>query len=344
MQAIFDLFGWEVVRYDSIQQGLINRTYSIETTSGNYILQTINHHIFKQPWDIDNNIHSIGNYLEKHFPSYLFTHLVSAVNGKTLIEWEGEYFRAFHKIEGYALSVLDNALQVEQAAKQFGRFTSILSSFPISSLKITLPNFHNLSLRYQQFKEALQHGNPSRIQQSKDPILFLQSTAKLVDQYEHFIQSKEVQLRVTHHDTKISNVLFRQSKSREEGERREEAICVIDLDTVMPGYFISDVGDMCRTCLCPVSEEEANLDLVQVDKTKLTALQNGYLSEMKPLLSNFELDHLFYSGQFLIYMQALRFLTDHLNNDIYYGAKNEGQNYIRTLNQIRLLEAYNELR
>lgn len=344
MQAIFDLYGWDVVRYDSIQQGLINRTYSIETTSGNYILQTINHHIFKQPLDIDFNIHSIGTYLAKHFPEYLFTQLVPAKNGKTLVEWEGQYFRAFHKVDGYALSVLDNAHQVAQAAMQFGRFTSILKAFPVKSLKITLPNFHNLSLRYQQFKEALQNGNPIRIQQSRDAILFLQSAENLVDQYEHFIQSKEVQLRVTHHDTKISNVLFHQKKEALSSQNNEEAICVIDLDTVMPGYFISDVGDMCRTCLCPVSEEEANLDLVIVDKAKLTALQNGYLSEMKPLLSNFELDHLFYSGQYLIYMQALRFLTDHLNNDIYYGAKKEGQNYIRTLNQIRLLEAYNELR
>jgi hypothetical protein len=111
----------------------------------------------------------------------------------------------------------------------------------------------------------------------------------------------------------------------------------------MSGYYISDVGDMCRTCLCPVSEEERDLNKIWVDGEKLQALKNGYLHYMKDVLSNFELDHFFFSGQFLIYMQALRFLTDHLNNDSYYGASYEGQNYQRTINQIRLLEAYNQL-
>jgi len=124
----------------------------------------------------------------------------------------------------------------------------------------------------------------------------------------------------------------------------EKGVCVIDLDTMMPGYFMSDIGDMCRTCLCNVSEEEANLDLLKVDALKWEAIQKGYLSEMQSELSNFELDHFFFAGQFMIYMQALRFLTDHLNMDTYYGAKKEGQNYVRALNQIRLLELYNALK
>jgi hypothetical protein len=110
----------------------------------------------------------------------------------------------------------------------------------------------------------------------------------------------------------------------------------------MPGYYISDIGDMCRTYLCLVSEEETNLDLVTINKANFEALKNGYLSVMESELSNFEMDHFHFAGQFMIYMQALRFLTDHLNNDVYYGAKKEGQNYVRALNQIRLLEMYNE--
>jgi hypothetical protein len=124
---------------------------------------------------------------------------------------------------------------------------------------------------------------------------------------------------------------------------QEQAICVIDLDTTMSGYYISDVGDMCRTCLCPVSEEERDLNKIWVDGEKWQSLQLGYLYYMKDELSNYEMDHFFFGGQFLIYMQALRFLTDHLNNDSYYGASYEGQNYQRTLNQIRLLEAYTQL-
>jgi Ser/Thr protein kinase RdoA (MazF antagonist) len=324
--------------YTLIDQGLINRTYRVHTDAGNYIIQSINHQIFTNPWDIDYNINAIGNYLQNHSPDYLFTHLVKATNGASLIEWEGNYYRAFNKIEGYALSVLENAQQAKEAAAQFGYFTQILSDFPITNLKITLPDFHNLSLRYHQFSTALLRGNQTRIMNCREAILFLQAHRWIVDCYESFIQNPETQLRVTHHDTKISNVLFQKIA------QSEKAICVIDLDTVMPGYFISDLGDMCRTCLCAVSEEEADLNLVQIDASKWDALQQGYLTHTQSMLTPFEIDHLFFGGQYMIYMQALRFLTDYLNNDSYYGAKYEGQNLVRALNQIRLLETYNKLK
>ncbi len=337
MESIFKKYGWEVKACSQLHQGLINSTYSVATLNGDYILQTINHHIFKDPYAIDYNINALSTYLTNQAPDYLFTHLEKTLDGKTLIEWEGKYFRAFKKIEGYALSLLENANQAYEAAKQFGTFTHQLSNFDANCLRITLPNFHNLSLRYHQFSASLQNGNQDRINAAATSISFLKALQPYVEKYEKFIQHSDVKRRVTHHDTKISNVLFRKSNGAEKG------ICVIDLDTVMPGYFISDIGDMCRTCLCSVTEEEANLDLLQVDANKWSAIQQGYLSTMGSELSNFEKDHFFFAGQFMIYMQALRFLTDHLNMDSYYGAKYEGQNYIRALNQIRLLELYNEL-
>jgi Ser/Thr protein kinase RdoA (MazF antagonist) len=338
MQEIFSLYGWQVTSYEPIQQGLINSTYSIQTNTGDYILQSINHKVFKSPTAIDDNINAISSYLQKNNPSYLFTHLVPTLNGNTLVNWEGGYYRAFHKIEGYALSVLDNENQVEQAAMQFAGFTSVLKNFEANQLKDSLPDFHNLNLRYHQFSEAIVKGNAQRIAETKEAISFLAAHKKYVDIYKAFIHHAEVKKRVTHHDTKISNVLFQKNNGI------EKAICVIDLDTLMAGYFISDVGDMCRTCLCAVSEEEKDLNRVVVDPAKWKALEKGYLHFMLDELSSFERDHFFYAGQFMIYMQALRFLSDHLNNDIYYGAKYEGQNLVRTLNQIRLLEQYNKLK
>jgi len=337
MQEIFSFYGWKVNNYATIHQGLINSTYSIETNNGDYILQSINHSVFKSPSSIDDNINAISNYLIKNNPSYLFSHLVPTLNGNTLVQWEGGYYRAFHKVEGYALSVLENENQVEQAAMQFAGFTHVLKNFEASQLKDTLPDFHNLHLRYHQFSEAIIKGNAQRIVETKEAISFLADHKKYVDVYSRFIHHSEVKKRVTHHDTKISNVLFQKK------EGIEKAICVIDLDTVMAGYFISDIGDMCRTCLCKVSEEEKDLNKVILDPTKWKALEKGYLYFMQDELSNFEKDHFLYGGQFMIYMQALRFLSDHLNNDIYYGAKYEGQNLVRTLNQIRLLEEYNKL-
>lgn len=337
MLALFDLYGWKINNYNTIQQGLINKTYTVNTTKGDYILQSINHHVFKNPKAIDHNINAISDYIKKVAPHYLFTHLVPTLQGATLIEWGGSYYRAFHKIEGYALSVLDHSIQVAEAAKQFSNYTYVLKNFEANHLMDTLEQFHDLNFRYQQFLEAIQNGNTLRVTQSQNEIKCLLNYKNYVTTYNNFIQHKEVKKRVTHHDTKISNVLFQHQNGQ------ENAICVIDLDTTMSGYFISDVGDMCRTCLCSVSEEEKDLNLITVDTHKWEALKMGYLYHMKNELSNFEMDHFFFSGQFLIYMQALRFLTDHLNNDIYYGASYEGQNYTRTLNQIRLLEVYNKL-
>ena len=337
MEEIFKLYGWNVINRIPIHQGLINSTYSINTTQGDFIFQSINHHVFKTPSAIDNNINAISNFVKKQDPNYLFTHLVPTNEGKTLIEWEGGYYRAFQKIDGYALSVLENENQVEEAAKQFSKFTQVLKGFEVDLLQDTLPQFHDLNLRYHQFTAAIENGDAQRIESTQEEISFLKEHKKLVDIYDHFIKNKEAKKRVTHHDTKISNVLF----NKVDGV--EAAICVIDLDNVMAGHFISDVGDMCRTCLCAVSEEEKDLNKVKVDSKKWDALKKGYLHNMESELSHFELDHFFYSGQFMIYMQALRFLTDHLNRDIYYGAKYDGQNLVRTQNQIRLLEEYNKL-
>lgn len=337
MESIFNQYGWMVLSVQQLHQGLINATFIVNTNKGDFILQTVNHHIFKDPYAIDFNINTIGHYLKKEAPDYLFTHLIPTKDGKTLIEWEGKFFRAFKKIDGYSLSFLTTPIQAKEAAAQFGFFTQVLSPFKIDTLKITLPDFHNLSLRYHQFSKAILKGNVNRIESSKEAILFLQSNQQLVNQFEKFIAHPDSSLRVTHHDTKISNVLFKNVKDV------ETAICVIDLDTVMPGYFISDVGDMCRTYLCKVTEEEKDLNLIQIEKGRWNSIKNGYLIHMHSALSNFEIDHFEFAGQFMIYMQALRFLTDHLNNDSYYGAKYEGQNLVRAMNQIRLLEIYNDI-
>jgi len=335
MQAIFDLYHWEVTHFNTIHQGLINQSFEIQTKDGgSFILQTINHQIFKNPESIDYNINSISRYLSQNYPDYCFTHLVPNAKGESLTKFENRFYRAFKKINGHAFNVIERPDQADAAAKAFGKFTAILNDFDTPSLKITLPHFHDLTLRAAQFKEALIKGDSHRLAQSKEAIAYLQDQNKLVAQYQYFISSKESRQRVTHHDTKISNVLF---------NKKDEAICVIDLDTVMPGYYISDVGDMCRTYLCPVSEEESDLNLVRTEKSRWEALQKGYVSAMQSTLSNFELDHFVYAGQFMIYMQAIRFLSDHLNKDVYYGAKYDGQNYVRAINQIELLKRYNEM-
>lgn len=334
MQVLFKQFDWEDAIVVPLNQGLINQTFEVKTNQGNFILQRINTEIFKSPEAIDHNIRSIGQYLKKHAPNTLFSHLVPTKTGETLVEWEGNHYRAFRKIEGKAYDVLTNATQAQSAAKQFGQFTASLVGFPIGELRATIPQFHDLGLRYHQFEQATIHGNTARIDQVKQVILFLKSHKSYLDRWLHFTNSKEAYLRVTHHDTKISNVLFK---------NESEAICVIDLDTTMPGYFISDVGDMCRTYLCPVNEECQDLDQICIISDRWTALQNGYLGAMGDHLTNFEIDHFSFSGQFMIYMQAIRFLTDYLEMDRYYHTLRPEQNLDRTKNQIQLLIEFNKL-
>jgi hypothetical protein len=333
MQSIFQQYGWENATSIPLTQGLINQTFEVHSVQGDFILQNINTLVFKDPFAIDYNIKAIGQYYNLNRPDQLYTHLVPTLRGETLIELEGKYYRAFRKIEGIALDVLTTASQAKAAANQFGQFTASLTKFPIGDLKVTIPQFHDLALRYHQFEQTLIDGDAKRISEAKDAIQFLKSNQAYVKQWVHFTAHKEAHLRVTHHDTKISNVLFKE----------DATICVIDLDTTMPGYFISDVGDMCRTYLCPVNEACHDLNLIKILPERWTAIQEGYLETMGEFLTNFEKDHFSFSGQYIIYMQALRFLTDFIQLDKYYIVERPNQNLDRTLNQIQLLKEFNQL-
>lgn len=316
--------------------GLINGTWKIESKGGNgpkFILQMINKDIFKQPEDIAHNIRFIGSYLEKNSPDYLFTVPRKSIWGDDLVIWgDSTYFRMFNFVENsHTIDVVEKPQQAYEAAKQFGKFTRLLSGFDAAQLKLTLPDFHNLSLRYKQFQKALETGNAERISKSKELIEFIIQNKSIVDEYER-CKEKFIK-RVTHHDTKISNVLF---------DEADKGLCVIDLDTVMPGYFISDVGDMIRTYVCPVSEEESDFSKIIIRKEFYEAIATGYLSEMGEELTEIEKQHFHFAGEFMIYMQAVRFLTDHLNDDSYYGAKYEGHNFVRASNQLTLLQRLQE--
>ncbi len=314
---------------EKIGCGLINHTWLLQAGDKKFILQKINEQVFKDPQAIASNITMIAGYLDQKAPGYLFTKPLQTTDEASMIRTDEGYFRIFPFIKNsHTIDVVSTPHQAFEAAKQFGKFTRLLSGFDCSQLHITLPDFHNLSLRYAQFETALKNGNPERIQESASLTASAMSYKNIVDEFERIKLSPAFKLRVTHHDTKISNVLF---------DEDDQGLCVIDLDTLMPGYFISDVGDMMRTYLCPVSEEEKDLSLIRIRKDMYESIRNGYLSEMGDELSADEKEHFMYAGKFMIYMQALRFLTDHLKNDVYYGARYEGHNFVRACNQFALL-------
>jgi len=229
------------------------------------------------------------------------------------------------------MNVISGEKEAFEAARQFGRFTHLLKDFDISKLEYTLTDFHNLKLRFDQFKTAYQNANKERLDKAFEEIKEVYEYYYILQTYNQLIENNEIPLRVIHHDTKISNVLF---------DDKQNGLCVIDLDTIMPGYYLSDVGDMMRTYLSPANEEEADLSKIYIRENIFSAIYKGYMSEMGDVLSEAEKRNFIFSGKMMIYMQAIRFLTDFLNNDVYYGTGYPGHNLARAKNQFKLLSEY----
>lgn len=320
---------------EPLTSGLINTTWKITNGEKKYVLQRINHHVFKKPHNLAENIRMIDQYLKANSPQYLFVSPIADLKDHDLFHDKDQgYFRLFNFIEGsHTVNVAHTADQAFEAAYQFGKFTRLLAGFDANRLHITIPDFHNLTLRFAQFEAALKNGNVQRISQAAHLIKFVKAHTDIVEQFEKIQKSLDVKKRVTHHDTKISNVLF---------DSKEKGMCVIDLDTVMPGYFISDVGDMMRTYLAASSEEVKDFDTIDIREDFFRAIVQGYVSTMGDELTATEKNLILYSGLFLTYMQALRFLTDYFNNDIYYGARYEEHNFVRAGNQLHLLRRMEE--
>jgi Ser/Thr protein kinase RdoA (MazF antagonist) len=315
--------------------GLINTTWKVTCGDQSYILQRINHQVFKKPALIAQNIQIIGEHFSTHHPAYFFVKPIQTLDNKGLVITEtGEYFRLQPFVaNSVSYDVVMSEELAFEAARQFGKFTRLLAGVDIDTIQVTLPDFHNLTLRYEQFEKAVTDGNPERIKESADLIQAIRRYRFITSTFEEIKQHTGFKTRVMHHDTKINNVLF---------DKSGNGLCVIDLDTVMPGYFISDFGDIMRTYLSPANEEEADFSKIQARETYFKAIVDGYLGELKEELSHHEVRHMIYAGQFMVYMQCIRFLTDYLNNDAYYGAKYEKHNLIRAGNQLTLLDRITE--
>ena len=333
LNTILPAYGFsdETSKVEAFGSGLINNTWKITSGATSYILQRVNNDVFKEPVHIAHNIAMIAAHLKEHHPRYRFIAPLQTLRGEEMIyQADNGFYRMFPFVAGsHSKDVVETPQQAYEAATQFGRFTRLLHGIDISKLKVTIPFFHDLTLRYQQFLQSIEQGNKQRINESGRLISHLVSHADIVTTYAGIKNDPEFRLRVTHHDTKISNVLF---------DGKGKGICVIDLDTVMPGYFISDVGDMMRTYLSPVSEEEMDFEKIKVRDDFYKAIVDGYYNEMKDELTETEKQYFFYAGTFMIYMQSLRFATDYFNNDRYYGAKYPRHNFVRANNQLVLLE------
>ncbi len=311
--------------------GHINTTYLVETGAGaQYVLQKINGRVFKVQ-EIANNLRRAERYLTQHYPDYLFVAPIPTLSGDEMCAQAGEHWRLTPFIpNSTSINEATTPEQAYEAARQFGILARNLDGLDLSELAATIPDFHNLSFRFQQFQDALKSADEARIKSAKAEIAFFLAQSHIVKTYEGLLESPDFPDRLMHHDTKINNVLLDADTQR--------GLAVCDLDTLMPGKVISDLGDMVRTYVSPVSEESVAFEQVVVREDYYRALIEGYLTEMKVVLTETERSALYFSGLFLVYMQGIRFLADYLNGDVYYPIKYPTHNLDRTKNQRMLLQ------
>jgi Ser/Thr protein kinase RdoA (MazF antagonist) len=225
-------------------------------------------------------------------------------------------------------------MQARTVAEVFGSLTSGFEFFDLDILYITIPGFHDLSLRFRQFKQSLHTKNYDRLLKAAPLIDELKKRERHVSFYEVMTESEEFEKRLMHHDAKISNILF--------DEETGKVICPVDFDTCMPGYFFSDLGDMIRSMACSEDESSINFSDMNIRKDFYEAILGGYMELMNELLTDSEKKYIHYSGLLIIYMQALRFLSDYLNGDVYYKTTYPEQNFDRAMNQLTLLQRLEE--
>ncbi len=315
--------------------GLINATFLVSSATENFILQKVNTDVFKKPKIIASNLNSAGNYLSVKAPDYLFIKPILTKENYPYAILENEFWRLTPLVENsFSVDTIEQPNQAFLAAKAFGKLTKNLDGINVELFEPSIPDFHNLSYRFYQFSQAIDRAKKERKNEATNLIANFLSKKYIVTTYEKLVSNPDVPTRILHHDTKINNILF--------DKKTHEAVAVCDLDTLMPGLIISDIGDMFRTSLSPVAEDSPHYDKIEIRQDIYESICTGYLEELSGVLTETEKKFLNFGGEFMIYMQGIRFLTDYLNNDIYYPIKHPKHNFERATNQWVLLKAFQE--
>lgn len=323
-----------------ITTGLINKTYKITVpgTNDNLLLQQVNTGIFPEPAKLLDNYNKIWLHLDQQLslPDNDYPISIPAprdfTDGSSLFRDRNKhYWRLFEFVEDAAtISIPASKEQARQVATVFASLTNSFDDYPILSIDTSIPGFHDLSLRFGQFRDALHSRHYDRLQKSVYLIEQLKKRERYVSFYEVIIASDEFKQRLMHHDAKISNILFH--------EKSAIPVCPVDLDTCMPGYFFSDIGDMIRSMAGSTDEAVNDPSMISIRKDYYDAILEGYLDVLAPVLTDSEKKYIHYAGPLVTYMQALRFITDYLKGDVYYRTDHAHQNFERANNQLTLLK------
>ncbi len=345
-------FNGDIINVKSFGSGIINDTFLVvcndnDNKEEKYILQKINNSIFKNIELLMKNYCNICNYLKEIVKN---THgdvdrqtitVIPTKDGKSFFkDSKGNYWRAIKFIPNtITYDVLESSNDFYKVGKAFGKFQNMLSEYNAENLYESIPNFHNTKERFNTFLSSVKNNKVNRLDKVREEVNFIlereNDTSILIDMYERgelplrVTERGELPLRVTHNDTKISNILM--------DEKTKEGICVIDLDTIMPGLSLYDFGDAIRSGATHALEDEKDLSKVYVDLEFFEAFTKGFLEGTNSTLTKNEIEMLPMGAKVITLEQGIRFLTDYLDGDIYYKTSYEDQNLDRTRTQLKLV-------
>jgi len=330
---------WQFLGQSELLGGHINNTYLLETQLGDqarrYVLQKINVSVFKQPVQLMENIVRVTAFLREkfaagHAPGQTTLQVFPTHDGLDYyIDNDGAYWRCYQYVENSYSPQEPTEVDAYRAGHAFGTFMQLLNDFPAEQLHETIPNFHNTVARYEQLQEAITNNAAGRLGDVTEEIAFAQARQADCGKLLALLEAGQIPMRVTHNDTKLNNVLF--------DKDTQQAVCVIDFDTIMPGLALYDYGDALRFLGNTAREDERDTDCVQFAMPLFEAYTKGYLDAAKDALTPAELAMLPFSIKLMSLECGMRFLADYLNGDVYFRIHSPDHNLVRCRTQFKLV-------
>jgi len=327
----------KIVEIKEIESGHINKTYLVVMPECNYILQEINTHVFNSPFGMVHNIKEVTEYIRKKLiyegkdPNRATLNIVTSRLGQDIVIYKNRYWRCMQYINGSkTYEVIESKEMFYEVGKAVGEFQFLLSGFHTRILDDTIRHFHDTPYRYEKFLDVIKLDRCDRVKECQEEIEFIRARSAFFSRITSKLEKKIIPYRVTHNDTKLSNVLL--------DEKTGKALCLIDLDTVMKGSILYDYGDALRIGASIAVEDEVDLEKVKIDLELVEAFTKGFLSEVKEILWPSEAEAL-YDGYHIITCEiAMRFLHDYLEGDLYFRINRKKHNLERARNQIKLVQ------
>jgi len=320
--------------------GHIHDTFRLQNTSNlkpDYLLQCVNHNIFADIPALMENIQYVTEHIRKKLEAQrvadkfrrVLTLIPTKDNKMYFKDTEGNFWRIYYFIkETISYDIVTTWQQANEGGRAFGQFQRWLSDFDPGILKDTIPDFHNIEKRYKKFADAIIADPLGRVKEVESEIEFIKYRINIMGTILRTGEAGKIPLRITHNDTKFNNVLL---------DENDRALCVIDLDTVMPGYIAYDYGDSIRTIVNTAAEDEKDLQKIDINIHFFKAFTLGFIKETKGLLTKEEIELLPMGALLLPYIMGLRFLTDYLAGDVYYKIHSPDHNLQRSRAQFQLL-------